>query len=158
MSHDIYSSPLASRYASGYMLHLFSDDSRYQTWRRLWTALARAQHQLGLPITEAQVAELEAHITDIDYDTVAQREREVRHDVMAHIYAYGKAAPSAAGILHLGATSCYVTDNADLILYRDGLVYLRAQLLAVLGNLAAFAEKYAATPTLGYTTISRHSP
>ena len=158
MSHDIYSSPLASRYASGYMLHLFSDDSRYQTWRRLWTALARAQHQLGLPITEAQVAELEAHITDIDYDTVAQREREVRHDVMAHIYAYGKAAPSAAGILHLGATSCYVTDNADLILYRDGLVYLRAQLLAVLGNLAAFAEKYAATPTLGYTHYQPAQP
>ena len=149
MSHDIYSSPLASRYASGYMLHLFSDDSRYQTWRRLWTALARAQHQLGLPITEAQVAQLEAHITDIDYDTVAQREREVRHDAMAHIYAYGKAAPSAAGILHLGATSCYVTDNADLILYRDGLIYLRTQLLAVLADLASFAEKYAATPTLG---------
>ena len=158
MSHDIYSSPLASRYASGYMLHLFSDDSRYQMWRRLWTALARAQHQLGLPITEAQVTELEAHITDIDYDTVAQREREVRHDVMAHIYAYGKAAPSAAGILHLGATSCYVTDNADLILYRDGLVYLRAQLLAVLGNLAAFAEKYAATPTLGYTHYQPAQP
>ena len=158
MSHDIYSSPLASRYASGYMLHLFSDDSRYQTWRRLWTALARAQHQLGLPITEAQVAELEAHITDIDYDTVARREREVRHDVMAHIYAYGKAAPSAAGILHLGATSCYVTDNADLILYRDGLVYLRAQLLAVLADLAAFAEKYAATPTLGYTHYQPAQP
>ena len=158
MSHDIYSSPLASRYASGYMLHLFSDDSRYQTWRRLWTALARAQHQLGLPITEAQVAELEAHITDIDYDTVARREREVRHDVMAHIYAYGKAAPSAAGILHLGATSCYVTDNADLILYRDGLVYLRAQLLAVLADLASFAEKYAATPTLGYTHYQPAQP
>ena len=124
------------------MLHLFSDDSRYQTWRRLWTALARAQHQLGLPITEAQVAELEAHITDIDYEEAARRERQVRHDVMAHVYAYGKAAPSAAGIIHLGATSCYVTDNADLILYRDGLVYLRTQLLAVLGNLAAFAEKY----------------
>ena len=158
MSHDIYSSPLASRYASGYMLHLFSDDSRYQTWRRLWTALARAQHQLGLPITEAQVAELEAHITDIDYDTVAQREREVRHDVMAHIYAYGKAAPSAAGILHLGATSCYVTDNADLILYRDGFVYLRTQLLAVLADLASFAEKYAATPTLGYTHYQPAQP
>ena len=158
MSHDIYSSPLASRYASGYMLHLLSDDSRYQTWRQLWTALARAQHQLGLPITEAQVAELEAHITDIDYDTVAQREREVRHDVMAHIYAYGKAAPSAAGILHLGATSCYVTDNADLILYRDGLVYLRAQLLAVLADLASFAEKYAATPTLGYTHYQPAQP
>ena len=132
MAHDTYQSPLASRYASDYMLRLFSDDSRYQTWRRLWTALARAQHQLGLPITAEQVAELEAHITDIDYDVAAAREREVRHDVMAHVYAYGKAAPSAAGILHLGATSCYVTDNADLILYRDGLKYLRGQLLAVL--------------------------
>ena len=122
MSHDTYQSPLASRYASPYMLHLFSPDSRFQTWRRLWTALARAQHALGLPITEQQVAELEAHITDIDYDVAAQREREVRHDVMAHVYTYGKAAPSAAGIIHLGATSCYVTDNADLILYRDGQV------------------------------------
>ena len=158
MSHSTYHSPLASRYASDYMLWLFSDDSRYQTWRRLWTALARAQHQLVLPITAEQVAELEAHITDIDYDVAAAREREVRHDVMAHVYAYGKAAPSAAGILHLGATSCYVTDNADLILYRDGLKYLRGQLLAVLANLAAFAEKYAAIPTLGYTHYQPAQP
>ena len=158
MSHSTYHSPLASRYASDYMLRLFSDDSRYQTWRRLWTALARAQHQLGLPITAEQVAELEAHITDIDYDVAAAREREVRHDVMAHVYAYGKAAPSAAGILHLGATSCYVTDNADLILYRNGLKYLRGQLLAVLANLAAFAEKYAAIPTLGYTHYQPAQP
>lgn len=157
MSHDMYSSPLASRYASDYMLHLFSDDSRYQTWRRLWTALARAQCQLGLPITEAQVAELEAHITDIDYDAAAQREREVRHDVMAHIYAYGKAVPSAAGVLHLGATSCYVTDNADLFLYRDGLVYLRAQLLTVLNNLAAFAKNMPTRPPWAIHTTSRHS-
>ena len=157
MSHSTYHSPLASRYASDYMLRLFSDDSRYQTWRRLWTALARAQHQLGLPITAEQVAELEAHITDIDYDMAAAREREVRHDVMAHVYAYGKAAPSAAGILHLGATSCYVTDNADLILYRDGLKYLRGQLPAVLANLAAFAEKYAA-PRWATPTISPPSP
>ena len=158
MSHSTYHSPLASRYASDYMLRLFSDDSRYQTWRRLWTALARAQHQLGLPITAEQVAELEAHITDIDYDVAAAREREVRHDVMAHVYAYGKAAPSAAGILHLGATSCYVTDNAALILYRDGLIYLRGLLLAVLANLAAFAEKYAAIPTLGYTHYQPAQP
>ena len=158
MSHDMYSSPLASRYASDYMLHLFSDDSRYQTWRRLWTALARAQCQLGLPITEAQVAELEAHITDIDYDVAAQREREVRHDVMAHIYAYGKAAPSAAGVLHLGATSCYVTDNADLVIYREGLRYLRSELLAVVANLAKFAERYKATPTLGYTHYQPAQP
>ena len=158
MSHSTYHSPLASRYASDYMLRLFSDDSRYQTWRRLWTALARAQHQLGLPITAEQVAELEAHITDIDYDVAAAREREVRHDVMAHVYAYGKAAPSAAGILHLGATSCYVTDNADLILYRDGLRYLRGQILSVLVNLAAFARQYAATPTLGYTHYQPAQP
>ena len=158
MSHSTYQSPLASRYASQYMLHLFSDDSRYQTWRRLWTALARAQHDLGLPITAQQVTELEAHIADIDYDVAAQREREVRHDVMAHVYAYGKAAPAAAGIIHLGATSCYVTDNADLILYRDGLTYLRGQLLAVLANLVAFAEKYAATPTLGYTHYQPAQP
>ena len=151
MSHDVYESPLAGRYASPYMLHLFSPDMRFQTWRRLWTALARAQHDLGLPVTEEQVRQLEQHITDIDYDTARQREREVRHDVMAHVYTYGKAAPLAAGIIHLGATSCYVTDNADLILYRDGLRYLRGQLLAVMKNLSAFAEKYAATPTLGYT-------
>ena len=151
MSHDVYESPLAGRYASPYMLHLFSPDMRFQTWRRLWTALARAQHQLGLPVTEEQVRQLEQHITDIDYDTARRREKEVRHDVMAHVYTYGKAAPQAAGIIHLGATSCYVTDNADLILYRDGLVYLRGQLLAVMKNLSAFAEKYAATPTLGYT-------
>ena len=97
-----------------YMLHLFSPDMRFQTWRRLWVELARAEHELGLPITAEQVAELEAHVTDIDYAAAEQREKEVRHDVMAHVYAYGLAAPSAAGIIHLGATSCYVTDNADL--------------------------------------------
>ena len=148
---DKYESPLASRYASDYMLRLFSADTRFQTWRRLWCALAREEMTLGLPITEAQVRELEAHITDIDYETVRAREKEVRHDVMAHVYAYGKAAPSAAGIIHLGATSCYVTDNADLILYRDGLRYLRGQLLILLKNLAAFADEYKSLPTLGYT-------
>ena len=158
MSHDVYESPLAGRYASPYMLHLFSPDMRFQTWRRLWTALARAQHQLGLPVTEEQVRQLEQHITDIDYDTARRREKEVRHDVMAHVYTYGKAAPLAAGIIHLGATSRYVTDNADLILYRDGLVYLRGQLLAVMKNLSAFAEKYAATPTLGYTHYQPAQP
>lgn len=158
MSHEVYESPLAGRYASPYMLHLFSPDMRFQTWRRLWTALARAQHQLGLPVTEEQVRQLEQHITDIDYDTARRREKEVRHDVMAHVYTYGKAAPLAAGIIHLGATSCYVTDNADLILYRDGLVYLRGQLLAVMKNLSAFAEKYAATPTLGYTHYQPAQP
>ena len=148
---DKYESPLSSRYASEYMLRLFSSDTRFQTWRRLWVALARAEMELGLPITGAQVEALEAHITDIDYDCVRRREKEVRHDVMAHVYAYGKAAPEAAGIIHLGATSCYVTDNADLILYRDGLRYLRGELLGVLANLARFADRYKATPTLGYT-------
>ena len=158
MSKDIYESPLSSRYASPYMLHLFSPDMRFQTWRRLWVELARAEHELGLPITAEQVAELEAHVTDIDYAAAEQREKEVRHDVMAHVYAYGLAAPSAAGIIHLGATSCYVTDNADLILYRDGLRYLRGQILSVLVNLAAFARQYAATPTLGYTHYQPAQP
>ena len=122
-----YESPLSSRYASEYMLSLFSSDTRYSTWRRLWVSLAKAEHALGLPVTEGQVAELEAHTNDIDYACVAAREKEVRHDVMAHVYAYGQAAPSAAGIIHLGATSCFVTDNADLIIYRDALRYLRAE-------------------------------
>jgi adenylosuccinate lyase len=133
------------------MLRLFSPDTRYQTWRKLWVELARAEHALGLPVTQSQVEELAAHIADIDYDCAAKREKEVRHDVMAHVYTFGKAAPSAAGIIHLGATSCYVTDNADLILYRDGLKYLRGELCAVLKNLGRFAVKYKALPTLGYT-------
>lgn len=149
--NDRYESPLASRYASTFMLELFSPQKRIETWRRLWVALARAEHELGLPITAEQVKELEEHITDIDFACAAAREKEVRHDVMAHVYAYGKAAPSAAGILHLGATSCYVTDNGDLILYREALRYLRGELLKVLKNLAVFAERYKATPTLGYT-------
>ena len=148
---DRYESPLSSRYASAYMLNLFSQDVRYQTWRRLWGSLARAEHKLGLGITEEQVKELEAHITDIDYEVAAQREKLVRHDVMAHVYAYGQVAPSAAGIIHLGATSCYVTDNADIVIYRDGLRYLRAELLKVLANLRDFANTYKAMPTLGYT-------
>lgn len=146
-----YESPFASRYASEYMLKLFSADSRYQTWRKLWCALARAEMELGLPVTEEQVREMEAHIEDIDYDYVKQKEKEVRHDVMAHVHAYGKAAPSAAGIIHLGATSCYVTDNADLILYRKGLDHLRKELLGVISALADFAWRYKELPTLGYT-------
>ena len=146
-----YKSPLSSRYASEYMLELFSSDTRYQTWRKLWVALAKAEMALGLPITQAQVDELSAHITDLDYECVSQREKEVRHDVMAHVYAYGQAAPTAAGIIHLGATSCYVTDNADLVIYRDALTYLRSELLGVLANLSEFAEKYKDMPTLGYT-------
>ena len=149
--NEKYNSPLSSRYASEYMLHLFSQEKRVQIWRRLWVALARAEHKLGLPVTAQQVAELETHIEDIDFACAAAREKEVRHDVMAHVYAYGKVAPSAAGIIHLGATSCYVTDNADLILYREGLRYLRQELLGVMANLAAFAKEYRAMPTLGYT-------
>ena len=149
--NDRYETPLASRYASAFMLELFSPQKRIETWRRLWVALARAEHDLGLPITEDQVRELEAHVTDIDFAVAAAREKEVRHDVMAHIYAYGKAAPSAAGILHLGATSCYVTDNGDLILFREGLRHLRSELQKLLRNLAVFAERYRAVPTLGYT-------
>ena len=148
---DKYESPLSSRYASEYMLHLFSSDMRIQTWRKLWASLAKAEMELGLPITQEQVDELEAHITDIDYECAAAREKEVRHDVMAHVYAYGKVAPSAAGIIHLGATSCYVTDNADIILYRDGLKYIRQELLKVIANLSEFADQYKAMPTLGYT-------
>ena len=146
-----YESPLSSRYASEYMLKLFSMDTRIQTWRKLWVSLAKAEMELGLPITAEQVAQLEAHITDIDYECAAAREKEVRHDVMAHVYAYGKVAPEAAGIIHLGATSCYVTDNADIVIYRDGLKYLRAELLKVVANLAEFADAYKAMPTLGYT-------
>ena len=146
-----YESPLSARYASEYMLRLFSADMRIQTWRKLWVSLAKAEMELGLPISAAQVAELEAHIQDIDYACAAQREKEVRHDVMAHVYTYGKAAPCAAGIIHLGATSCYVTDNADIILYRDGLKYLREELLKVVANLAEFADRHKSMPTLGYT-------
>ncbi len=146
-----YESPLISRYASSYMTSLFSPDTRFRTWRKLWVSLARAEKELGLPITDGQISEMEAHIDDIDYACAEAREKEVRHDVMAHIYAFGKAAPSAAGILHLGATSCYVTDNADLILYRKALVYLRGELLKVIANLADFAEAHKALPTLGYT-------
>ena len=146
-----YESPLSSRYASKYMLELFSAQKRIETWRRLWVSLAKAEHELGLPITEEQVHELEEHISDIDFETAAKREKKVRHDVMAHVYTYGLAAPSAAGIIHLGATSCYVTDNADVILYRDGLRYIRNEVLNVIANLADFANKYKALPTLGYT-------
>ena len=155
---DTYESPLCSRYASDYMKHLFSPDMRYRTWRRLWTELARSECSLGLPVTAEQVAELEAHIEDIDYGVVAAKEKEIRHDVMAHIYAYGKAAPTAAGIIHLGATSCYVTDNADLILYRDGLKYLRRGLVDAISALADFAEKFKALPTVGYTHYQPAQP
>lgn len=148
---DRYESPLASRYASEYMLKLFSPDTRIRTWRKLWVSLARAEMELGLNVSAEQVAELEEHIGEIDYELAAKREKEVRHDVMAHVYAYGAAAPGAAGIIHLGATSCYVTDNADLVIYRDALTYLRGELLKAVALLSEFAEKYKSLPTLGYT-------
>lgn len=147
-----YESPLSSRYASDYMLRLFSPDKRYQTWRKLWVALARAEHKLGLPVTACQVAQLEAHVDDeIDYEAVAAKEKELRHDVMAHIHVYGQSCPDAAGIIHLGATSCYVTDNADLMIYRDALNYIRGELAAVIKSLCEFAMEYRSMPTLGYT-------
>ncbi len=146
-----YESPFSARYASDYMKSLFSAQTRIETWRKLWVELARAESELGLPITSEQVAALEAHITDVDFDYAAEKEKEFRHDVMAHIHAYGKVAPEAAGIIHLGATSCYVTDNADLVLYRDALLYIRGELLKVIANLCDFCEKYKDMPTLGYT-------
>jgi adenylosuccinate lyase len=158
MGHDVYESPLSSRYASGRMLALFSPDRRYSTWRRLWVALARAEHALGLPVTEAQVAQLAAHIDDIDYEAAAAKEKEIRHDVMAHVYAYGLACPEAKGVIHLGATSCYVTDNADLILYKEALCHIQEGLRGVLSRLSVFADRYKDLPTLGYTHYQPAQP
>ena len=155
---DQYESPLNSRYASSEMQRLFSPDMRYSTWRKLWVSLARAEHALGLPVSEEQVEELAAHTDDIDYDVVARREAEVRHDVMAHVYAYGQVCPKAAGIIHLGATSCYVTDNADLILLRDALTSIRNSVYAVLTSLSAFAERTKTIPTVGYTHFQSAQP
>lgn len=146
-----YETPLATRYASEFMLRQFSQEERIKTWRKLWVALARAQHELGLPVSAEQVKELEEHIEPIDFEAAARKEREIRHDVMAHIYAYGLNCPKAKGIIHWGATSCYVTDNADLILYRGALQYLKGQLGAVIENLAKFALEYRGMPALGYT-------
>lgn len=146
-----YESPLSSRYASEYMLKLFSADTRYSTWRKLWVSLAKAEKKMGLNITDEQIEELSAHIYDIDYEVERAREAVVRHDVMAHIYAYGLSCPKAAGIIHLGATSCYVTDNADLVIYRDGLLYIKNQLKIAIAKIAAFCDTYKDVPTLGYT-------
>ena len=155
---DTYQSPFSGRYASEEMQRLFSSDTRYTTWRRLWLSLAKAEKAMGLDISGSQIKALEDNVDSIDYDCVRERERKVRHDVMAHIYAYGKAAPEAAGIIHLGATSCFVTDNADLVIYRDALKLVRARLLSVCASLAAFAEKYKALPTLGYTHYQNAQP
>ena len=148
---DRYESPFTARYSSEEMTKLFSADTRYVTWRKLWLALAKAEKALGLNITDAQIKEMEEHLTDIDYEIVAAREKEVKHDVMAHLYAFGKAAPSAAGIMHLGATSCYVTDNADIIIYDQAMNLLHKELLTVIKALWRFADKYRSLPTLGYT-------
>ena len=155
---DRYESPLNSRYASDEMQRLFSPDMRYSTWRKLWLSLAKAEHALGLPVSQEQIDELSAHISDIDYDAVAAREAEVRHDVMAHIYAYGLVCPKAAGVIHLGATSCYVTDNADLVILRDALTSIRNSVYAVLSSLSAFAERTKSIPTVGYTHFQSAQP
>lgn len=155
---DTYESPLASRYASKEMLYIFSPDKKFSTWRRLWIALARAEMELGLTnedgthtITQEMIDEMEAHVTDIDYEMAAAEERKLRHDVMAHVHTYGHQCPKAAGIIHLGATSCYVGDNTDIILMREGLELVRNKLVQVLAALGKFADQYKALPTLGYT-------
>lgn len=151
--HDSYESPFCTRYASKEMQYVFSADKKFTTWRKLWVALARAEMKLGLPVTQAQVSELEAHINTINYDEAEKRERLVRHDVMAHVYAYGLDCPDAAGIIHLGATSCYVGDNTDIIVMRDALGIVRRKLLRIMKQLADFAEKYKALPALAYTHL-----
>ncbi len=148
-----YESPLCTRYASEEMQYIFSADKKFTTWRRLWVALARAEMELGLPITQEQVDELEANVDNIDYDVAEEEEKRRRHDVMSHVYAYGKACPKAKGIIHLGATSCYVGDNTDIIVMRDALKIVRRKLLNVIANLANFAEKYAEMPALAYTHL-----
>ena len=151
MSTNRYESPLSSRYASDEMQAIFSADKKFTTWRKLWVALARAEMELGLPVTQEQVDELEAHITDIDYEKAAQWEKKLRHDVMAHVHTYGELCPKAMPIIHLGATSCYVGDNTDIILMREGLLLIRDKLVRVLDRLAQFARKYKDLPTLGFT-------
>lgn len=155
---ETYQSPLCSRYASDEMLSLFSPDMRTRTWRKLWVELAEAERELGLPITTSQVEELRAHIDDIDYGAIAKKEKEIRHDVMAHVYGFGLLCPKAKGIIHLGATSCYVTDNADILIYRDALTLVKDKLVGVIGNLASFAEEYRSLPTLGYTHFQPAQP
>ena len=151
MPHDRYISPFSTRYASDEMQYIFSDDNKFRTWRRLWIALAKAEQKQGLAITDEQIAELEAHKDDINYEEAAAREKLVRHDVMSHVYAYGLQCPKAKGIIHLGATSCYVGDNTDVIIMRQGLELVRGKLIGVLSNLAKFAETYKDMPCLAYT-------
>lgn len=148
---ETYESPLSSRYAGKDMLYLFSPDMKFRTWRRLWIALARAEMKLGLPVTEEQIAELESHKDDINYESAEQWEKKLRHDVMAHIHAYGELSPGAMPIIHLGATSCYVTDNTDIIVLRKGLEIIAGKLLNAIEKLSAFSLRYKALPTLGFT-------
>ncbi len=155
---DIYESPLNSRYASDAMQQLFSPDRKFRTWRKLWIALAETEKELGLPITDAQIEELKAYADDINYDVAAREEAIVRHDVMAHVHAYGEQCPTAKGIIHLGATSCYVGDNTDLILMADGLRLIRSELLAVIAKLSEFARRYKDLPTLGFTHFQPAQP
>ncbi len=153
MSTNSYESPFCTRYASKEMQYIFSADKKFTTWRRLWVALARAEMKLGLPVTQEQVDELEANIENIDYETAAEREKLVRHDVMAHVYTYGAACPKAKGIIHLGATSCYVGDNTDIIIMKDALKVVKRKLINVLSQLSSFAMEYKAMPCLAYTHL-----
>ena len=156
--HEIYENPLCRRYAGREMQEIFSDDRKFSTWRRLWLALAESEKELGLDISDEQLDEMRAHIYDIDYAAAAQREREVRHDVMAHIYTFGLACPKAKPIIHLGATSCFVGDNTDVIIQRDALLRIRRLLLSAIAALADFAEKYKSQPTLAYTHFQAAQP
>ncbi len=153
-----YNSPLSERYPSKEMKYLFSPEKKFMTWRRLWIALAEAEQELGLEITDEQIEELKAFADDVNYDVAKEREKVVRHDVMSHVYAYGVQCPKAKGIIHLGATSCYVGDNTDLIIMREGLELLRTKVINVIANLAEFAEEYKDLPTLGFTHFQAAQP
>ncbi len=158
MGYDRYVSPLSTRYASKEMQYIFSPDKKFRTWRKLWIALAETEKELGLNITDEQIAELKAHAEDINYAEAEAREKIVRHDVMSHVYAYGLQCPNAKGIIHLGATSCYVGDNTDIILMRDALELVRGKLVNVIATLATFADEYKAQPTLGFTHFQPAQP
>jgi len=158
MSTDRYTSPLSERYASKEMQYIFSQDMKFKTWRKLWIALAETEHELGLPITQEQIDELKAHKDDINYEDAKRREKEVRHDVMSHVYAYGLQCPKAKGIIHLGATSCYVGDNTDIIIMTEGLKLVRKKLVNVIDELSKFADKYKAQPTLAFTHFQPAQP
>ncbi|MEG1992637.1 MAG: adenylosuccinate lyase [Acetivibrio sp.] len=158
MSTDKYQSPLSERYASAEMQYIFSPDMKFRTWRKLWIALAETEKELGLPITEEQIAELKEHAEDINYQVAKEREKEVRHDVMSHVYAYGVQCPKAKGILHLGATSCYVGDNTDIIIMKEALLLIKKKLVNVLAELSIFADKYKELPTLAFTHFQPAQP